>query len=67
MYIMWVCLFSALSHRVGALQIPIIIIIIKTAAWNRKHGRSTVLGKEVFFWLPLNESKEGFSQRGRQR
>ena len=66
MYIMCVCLFSALSHRVGALQISI-IIIIKTAAWNRKHGRSTVLGKEVFFWLHLNESKEGFSQRGRGR
>ena len=29
MYIMCVCLFSALSHRVGALQISIIIIIIK--------------------------------------
>ena len=27
MYIMCVCLFSALSHRVGAVQIPIIIII----------------------------------------
>ena len=29
MYIMCVCLFSALSCRVGALQISIIIIIIK--------------------------------------
>ena len=28
MYIMYVCLFSALSCRVGALQISIIIIII---------------------------------------
>ena len=28
MYIMCVCLFSALSHRVGALQMSIIIIII---------------------------------------
>ena len=28
MYIMCVCLFSALSRRVGALQMPIIIIII---------------------------------------
>ena len=28
MYIMCVCLFSALSRRVGALQISIIIIII---------------------------------------
>ena len=27
MYIMWVCLFSALSRRVGTLQISIIIII----------------------------------------
>ena len=30
MYIMCVCLFSTLSHRVGALQISIIIIIILT-------------------------------------
>ena len=30
MYIMCVCLFSALSHRVGALQISIIIIISLT-------------------------------------
>ena len=29
MYIMCVCLFSALSRRVGALQISVIIIIIK--------------------------------------
>ena len=28
MYIMCVCLFSALSRRVGALQISIIIIIL---------------------------------------
>ena len=28
MYIMCVCLFSALSHRVGALQMSIIINII---------------------------------------
>ena len=30
MYIMCVCLFSALSYRVGASQISIIIIIIHT-------------------------------------
>ena len=30
MYIMSVCLFSALSRRIGALQISIIIIIIKS-------------------------------------
>ena len=29
MYIMCVCLFSALSRRVGALQISIIIIILE--------------------------------------
>ena len=29
MYIMCVCVFSALSRKVGALQISIIIIIIK--------------------------------------
>ena len=33
-------------------------------AWNRKHGRSTILGKYVFR-LDLNESREGFCQRGR--
>ena len=34
MYIMCVCLFSALSHRVGALQISIIIIIIMRILYN---------------------------------
>ena len=33
MYIMCVCLFSALSRRVGALQISIIIIIIINRAY----------------------------------
>ena len=37
MYIMCVCLFSALSRRVGALQISIIIIIIN----NRTETVST--------------------------
>ena len=36
-----------------------------TDAWNRKHGRSTILGKEMF--LDLNESREGFCRRGRGR
>ena len=31
MYIMCICLFSALSRRVGALQISIIIIIVVLA------------------------------------
>ena len=35
MYIMCVCLFSALSHRVGALQISIIIIIIAVRKANQ--------------------------------
>ena len=36
MYIMSVCLFSALSRRVGALQISIIIIIINGGCqWHR--------------------------------
>ena len=38
-----------------------------TAALNRQHGRSTVLGKEVFFRLRFNEPREGFSRRGRGR
>ena len=33
MYIMCACLFSALSHRVGALQISIIIIIISLTGY----------------------------------
>ena len=36
-----------------------------TDAWNRKHGRSTILGKEMF--LDLNESREGVCRRGRGR
>ena len=40
---------------------------MKTAAQNRKHGRSTVLGKGNVFRLHLNESREGFCQRGRGR
>ena len=39
MYIMCVCLFIALSHRVGALQIFIIIInnIIIIIIWMKKY------------------------------
>ena len=38
MYIMCVCLFSALSHRVGALQISIVIIIMcMTVAFTHTH------------------------------
>ena len=46
---------------------------MKTAAQSTKHGRSTVLGKEMFllyfyfYWLHLNESREGFCRRGRGR
>ena len=40
---------------------------MKTAALNRKCSRSTVLGKEVFFRLNLNASREGLCQRGRGR
>ena len=36
-------------------------------AWNRQHGRSTILGKRNGFRLDLNESREGFCQRGRGR
>ena len=38
MYIMCVCLFSALSHRVGALQISMVIIIMcMTVAFTHTH------------------------------
>ena len=43
---------------------------MKTAARNRKDGRSTVLGKEMFFGYShnhMNESCEGFCRRGRGR
>ena len=36
-------------------------------AWNRKHGRSTILGIFYFFTLDLNKSSEAFCQRGRGR
>ena len=36
MYIMYVCLFSALSRRVGALQISIIIILSDSLSQWRK-------------------------------
>ena len=39
---------------------------MKTSARNRKPGRSTVLGKDVFR-LDFNEPREGFCRRGRGR
>ena len=39
MYSMCVCLFSALSHRVGALQISIIIIINNNNNNNNNNNR----------------------------
>ena len=39
---------------------------MKTSALNRKHGRSTIWGKEMFLFH-LNESREGFCRRGRGR
>ena len=58
MYIMCVCLFSALSRRVGALQISIIIIIIiiirdtkrvakATAAYSRQRYQVINLGFQL--------------------
>ena len=38
---------------------------MKTASPIRKHGRSTVYGEINVFRLHLNDSREGFSQRGR--
>ena len=38
MYIMCVCLFSALSRRVGALQISIIVININFVVLAAVHG-----------------------------
>ena len=43
MYVMCLCLFSALGRRVGALQIPIIIII--TPAWLNKSNPPAWLNK----------------------
>ena len=39
---------------------------MKTTAWNRKHGRSIVLGKDILRF-DLNESRDGFCGRGRGR
>ena len=38
---------------------------MKSAPWNRKHGRSTVSEMNVFR-LQLNESREGFCWKGRE-
>ena len=40
---------------------------MKTAAWNRTQGRSTVWGKINVFRLHLNESRGFFCCRGRGR
>ena len=66
MYIMWVCLFSALTHRVGALQISIIIIIMtcntiharqirqRQAAWTFTQGTITTYTEPM---QPVQTSK----------
>ena len=46
MYIMCVCLFSALSRRVGALQISILIIISMTATVLEEHEAFNRLADE---------------------
>ena len=45
MYIMCVCLFSALRHRVGALQISIIIIIRQTQQTHLKDWQAVQPGE----------------------
>ena len=43
---------------------------MKTAAWNKRHGTGTSrfsFGKRDVFRLHLNESRESFCQRGRER
>ena len=44
MYIMCVCLFSALSRRVGALQISMIIIITCQRISTKMHNTESRLG-----------------------
>ena len=51
--IMSVCLFSALSCRVGALQISIIIILSKDVKWKGKFA--------FLFFLPFYLKKLAFS------
>ena len=46
MYIMCVCLFSALSRRVGAVQISIIIINSKNSDILVKHGTLNIIRLE---------------------
>ena len=68
MYIMCVCLFSALSRRVGALQISVIIIIINTAMWTQDVSSVNVNSRSDFnesgmnmmestHWCPLSHTK----------
>ena len=73
---MCVCLFSALSRRVGALQMPIIIII--TWGLMSSHVRLTYQGQgagkkgggggggEGGEWMTGNETNEMFSNTGAQ-
>ena len=56
MYIMCVCLFSALSRRVGALHISIIIIIIHRAYIYT--GSSQGVVDKVHGVVPLNEMED---------
>ena len=51
MYIMCVCLFSALSRRVGALQMSIIIIVIMSVFQSEKI-RTVIKTKSL--WGPQN-------------
>ena len=48
MYIMCVCLFSALSRRVGALQMPIIIIITIIVGLPDSRERNNSAEEELF-------------------
>ena len=61
MYIMRVCLFSALSRRVGALQISVIIIIIIEPEKYCLQGCATPVRQLVYelFSDLMRDEKEG--------
>ena len=66
MYIMCVCLFSALSSRVGALQISIIIIIIYQTMLLQVYDQICACGKMKCFNDDFSTHKFNCTSRDRE-
>ena len=73
MYIMCVCLFSALSRRVGALQISIIIIITATGQpctyshWTAMHLQPLDSHALTATGQPVSPCQHHWGQPGKER